>query len=318
VNDLGFQERADLLSADWEVRYNAPNPRAPFLNYASVFAYGAQGLNYGGQNVLQNVNLGVFTRFSNLWGAQVIGTVRPTYLNDRLTRGGVVAGRPADYSVSTWVGSNGAKRLSGSLAVAGRREFAHDDANVGTEWTLTVRPRVYWRPTDALTLSAEPDWVRAYNTDQYRGRPTAEPGTPGEIGGVQYLFTDVRIETVDLGIRADWAFSPDLTAQLFVEPQVSAIRFDGLRALAEAGSYDFVPYEGTAQTFGDYTRLSLRGNAVLRWEWRPGSTLFAVWQRVRDDFGAFGGLDVMEDVGDVFGGDATNVFLLKANYWFGL
>ena len=62
--------------------------------------------------------------------------------------------------------------------------------------------------------------------------------------GVQYLFTDARIETLDLGARADWAFSPSLTFQLFVEPKVTAVEFDGLRALARAGSYDFVPAEG--------------------------------------------------------------------------
>ena len=321
VNDLGYQERADLLSADWEVRYNAPDPRASFLNYAQVFAYGAQGLNYGGQRVLQNYSLGTFLRFSNLWGAQLIGTVRPAYLNDRLTRGGVVAARPADASLTTWVGSNGSKRLSGTLSIGARRELAHDYAEVGTEWTVVVRPSVSWRPTDVLALTFEPDWTRQYNTDQYWSTIAAEEGAAGAIGGVQYLFTDARVEEIDLGARADWAFSPSLTFQLFVEPKVTAVEFEGLRALARAGSYDFVPAEGEPDDQPpdfNFTRLSLQGNAVLRWEWRPGSTVFAVWQRVRDDYDAFGGLDVLDDVGSVFGGEATNVFLLKANYWFGL
>ena len=314
VNDLGFQQRADLLSADWEVRYNAPSPRASFLRYLTTFAYGTQAVNYGGDRVERGYNVGSYAFFSNRWGAQVIGTYRPTYLNDRLTRGGPVAERPADVSVSTYLGTNAARRLSASVSVAARRELAHDYANVGTEWTTTVRPRIRYQPTDALALSFEPDWVRLYNTDQY-WNAVADEGSA--TGGVAYLFTDTRIEVLDLGLRADWAFTPDLTLQVFAEPQVTAVAFDGLRALARAGSYDFVPAEGDPSG-ANYTRLSLRGNAVLRWQWRPGSTVYAVWQQVRDEFTDFRGLRVANDVGDVFGGDLTNVFLLKASYWFGL
>ena len=31
----------------------------------------------------------------------------------------------------------------------------------------------------------------------------------------------------------------------------------------------------------DFNTLSFRSNVVLRWEWRPGSTLFVVWQQSR-------------------------------------
>ena len=129
------------------------------------------------------------------------------------------------------------------------------------------------------------------------------------------LFQDYRMESLGLGVRADWAFTPNLTLQAVAVPKVDALRFGEVQALAAAGSYDFVPYAGAG--YGDYTRLSLRGNAVLRWEWRPGSTVFAVWQQVRDEYDAFRGLDVLDDVGAVFGGEITNVFLIKASYWFG-
>src|SRR5690606_2908004 len=40
-----------------------------------------------------------------------------------------------------------------------------------------------------------------------------------------------------------------------------------------------------SQTFRnpDFNFRSLRGNAVLRWEWRPGSTLYLVWQQDRSN-----------------------------------
>ena len=34
----------------------------------------------------------------------------------------------------------------------------------------------------------------------------------------------------------------------------------------------------------DFNVGSLRGNAVVRWEWRPGSTMYFAWQQTRSDF----------------------------------
>ena len=63
---------------------------------------------------------------------------------------------------------------------------------------------------------------------------------------------------------------------------------------------------------------SLRGNAVLRWEYRPGSTLFFVWTQSRDDQLSAGTIDFGRDAHAVFSGPAQNIFLVKVNYWLGL
>jgi hypothetical protein len=49
----------------------------------------------------------------------------------------------------------------------------------------------------------------------------------------------------------------------------------------------------------DFSSRSLRGNAVLRWEYRPGSTFNAA-----------------QDVRHLCQGRSNNVFAVKANYWF--
>ena len=313
VNDLGYQERADLLSANWSASYNMPNPSSPSLNYATVFASGVRAHNYGGDVVRTDVSLGTYLLFSNLWGAQLIGTVRPEVYDDRRTRGGFLSRRPADWQFSSYVGTNRTKRVYATLSMAGRREFGSPGAGASPEWTFTLRPRLALRPTDAITVTFEPDWVRSYNNDLYRG---AELGAGGETF---YRFLDYRYESLDLGIRWDLAFTPDLTLQLVTVPKVDALEFMEVRALREAGTFDLEPYDGAATPYADYTRLSIRGNAVLRWEWRPGSSLYVIWQQIRDDYAdEFGGLGVWDDVPDVFGGDLTNVFLVKASYWFGL
>ena len=62
---------------------------------------------------------------------------------------------------------------------------------------------------------------------------------------------------------------------------------------------------------------SLRGNAVLRWEYRPGSTLFFVWQQQRSGDEPFGDFQLGRDTGAIFDSRPDNVFVIKATYWLG-
>ena len=68
----------------------------------------------------------------------------------------------------------------------------------------------------------------------------------------------------------------------------------------------------------DFNVRSLLGNAVLRWEYRPGSTLFLVWQRRQSDYALAGNLDFQRDVTALFEAPADNRFIIKMNYWLGL
>ena len=65
----------------------------------------------------------------------------------------------------------------------------------------------------------------------------------------------------------------------------------------------------------DFNSRSLRGTGVLRWEWRPGSTLYLVWQQRRSGSDAFGDLDLTRDVEALFRERPENVFMLKIRYW---
>ena len=59
---------------------------------------------------------------------------------------------------------------------------------------------------------------------------------------------------------------------------------------------------------------SFRTTNVLRWEYRPGSTLFVVWQQARQsDLGA-GGFRLGRDARGIFGVPPHNVFLVKLAY----
>ena len=71
----------------------------------------------------------------------------------------------------------------------------------------------------------------------------------------------------------------------------------------------------------EYAVRALRGNAVARWEFRPGSALFVVWQRQGDGAlddplagprSALGG-----DVARAFRDKGRDVLLVKVSRWMG-
>ena len=75
-----------------------------------------------------------------------------------------------------------------------------------------------------------------------------------------------------------------------------------------------------AITNPDFTTRALRGNAVRRWEYRPGSTVYAVWQQTRSDanlYGAVGNLAFNRDPAYLLRAPSDNIFLIKLDWWVG-
>jgi hypothetical protein len=63
---------------------------------------------------------------------------------------------------------------------------------------------------------------------------------------------------------------------------------------------------------------SLLGNAVLRWEYRPGSAVFLVWQQSRSETQPFGDFDFSRDFRALLDNGPENIFAIKATYWLGI
>ena len=66
----------------------------------------------------------------------------------------------------------------------------------------------------------------------------------------------------------------------------------------------------------DFNLKSIRGNAVLRWEYLPGSTMYLVWTRSSTNNDRPGIFSMGRDLGDLLAAtDHSDVFLIKIAYW---
>ena len=73
-------------------------------------------------------------------------------------------------------------------------------------------------------------------------------------------------------------------------------------------------------SFGDpeFNFRELRSNLVVRWEYRPGSTLYVVWTQERLGSVADGTFRLRDDFNELFEVRPYNVFLVKFSYCFQL
>jgi hypothetical protein len=137
--------------------------------------------------------------------------------------------------------------------------------------------------------------------------------------GTHYLFAHLDQLTTSMSFRVDFTATPTLTVQVYASPFVSKGRWSNVRELSStprATRYDdrFQPFTGPGP--GDFNFKFFNSNFVVRWEYRPGSTLFLVWNQGRDDFEPTkGNKNVFGDFKRLFNAYPRNTFLIKASYW---
>jgi hypothetical protein len=123
----------------------------------------------------------------------------------------------------------------------------------------------------------------------------------------------MRRNVVDVTLRSTFAMHRDLALQLYLQPFVAVGDYTDIRRLARARSFEFTPVALADNP--DFNSKSLRGNVVLRWEYVRGSALFVVWNMSKFNAARPGTFSPLRDLGDAFGGDGPQVFMVKLNYW---
>ena len=115
----------------------------------------------------------------------------------------------------------------------------------------------------------------------------------------------------------NYTITPQLTIQSYAEPFVSAGAYSRFKELVDGRAARYADrYAPFAYgTNPDFNYRSFRTTNVLRWEYKPGSALFVVWQQGREDTLEQGRFRFGRDFGGVFDAPGRNVFLVKLSYW---
>ena len=344
VNDIGFQTEADRIMLDTHLTWRQPRPGTWLRNWN--VSGGPDGKwNTAGDRLHSEFNVNLGWQWLNYWGGSIRGVVGAPTDNDRLTRGGPLARDPQYYAGNANLYSDSRQPLGARVGY----NWAFDEAG---SWSHTGSATVTYKSGEKLELQLGPRFTRSYAEAQYV-TSLADPFATATFGH-RYIFAPIDQTTLSLDTRLNVTFSPTLTLQVYAQPLISSGDYGGLKEFRAPGTFDFSRYgqdaglmhrldnggflidpdgAGRAPDFTigdqDFNVRSLRGNAVLRWEWSPGSTLFLVWQQRRyhralrdawDPLAAdgIGDFDFRYDTGELVRIRPDNIFLVKVNYWLNL
>jgi hypothetical protein len=335
INDLGFQGRADLVNSHVATGWRWPDP-GKVLQYASVNLAAYRSWDYGGTP--DEIGAGFFynATLTNWWAFWGNIFYNPRHVGLRYTRGGPAIGVPERMEVDGYVDTDGRKSVYGMIG--GDFSTADDGSRSATGQVL-----VRINPRSSVEVSFNP--TLSWSLDHWQWVDNIDDPLMTATYGTRCVFGDLDYRTLSLTTRIDWTFTPKLTLQTYVQPLLAAGSYSDLKELDGPGSYAFHHYgrdngstiiydpdvreyaidpdgPGPAETFTldnpDFNFKSLKLNMILRWEYRPGSTLYFVWTQNRTNYDDPGEFDVPRDARSLLDSRGENVFMVKATYWFDL
>lgn len=331
INDAGYIRSVDYRVVSSLIGYQNQTPGAHLRNY-SLFTFSNVAWNFGGEPLFRGHAISGSAQFNNLWQLTGRFNVNTPAYDERLTRGGPLVRLPRSWEPQLSITTDSRWPVVATLSIDNLRDQSGAS-------TLTNSLTLDARPASFVHLSFGPTLTQQRSTDQFV-RTVNDPLATATYGH-RYVFANLKQTTLSLDTRVDWTFTPTLTLQLYAQPFVSAGTYRSFKQLRAPRTYDFDVYGSStgvittgssgytidpdgalpAPSFAlgnpDFNVRSLHGDAVLRWEYRPGSALFLVWQQERNDLQPYGDFALSRDAGAVFRTIPTNVFLVKLAYWFG-
>jgi len=306
INDLGFNYRTDRRDAQLNVSYLQQRPGSFWRTYSISARARIEG-NYANEMIANWLTLSTSWRHLDYWQIQTQLTHSLRANDDRLTRGGPIAVRPANTNGTLVISGDQRRSVSWSARFEGERtEF--------DGWYWGVRPEIGFKVSPRWNLTLQPQLTRAYVPAQYAGTVPDASYTP--TFGSRYVFAPLDQTTLAMETRLNYTVNPRLSLELYAQPFIASGDYGDARYLSAPKTYSFEPYDGAVPDL-DFNLRSLRGTAVLRWEWRPGSTLYAAWQQSRADYApGVGDFEFGRDRRALFNAQPDNIFVLKASYWF--
>lgn len=325
INDLGRLTAANDIDSYFDLRYRDNTPSRHLYRY-QVTMNSRVGYNFGGVRQFTTISLNPMLVWKNYLQTLLQLAVEFPATSDALTRGGPLMGTPRVVRGTAAFETNDRVATWGE----GRVELRSDDLG---GWGYTLGGGLTTRPSGQWSISIEPGYQHSVEPRQFL---VSRAGGSAATYGRRYIFSFIERSTVSAEIRASYLFKPDLSLEVYAEPFAASGRYYGIGELPAPRSRALRTYgtDGTTLVRGsdgsvqvtdgadqftlpnpDFNVVSFQSNVVLRWEWRPGSTLFLVWQQNRGSSEVRGDVVGPGRLWDAFTARGDNFLALKITYW---
>lgn len=329
INDLGYNAYSDLINMHFMATYRWLEPTSWYQN-TGISAATYTNYDFGGNNTAQGYWFSSFFTHPSQNGINASFSFNPETYNARRTRGGPLTLNPVNRSYNVSINTD---FRNDWVVNAGGYGRSGDDQN-----SISYYAYLELKLTPTLTLAIGPEigrsissaqWVTSYNDPE-----------AASTYDKRYVFARLDQKTIVAEIRTDWIINPKLSFQIYLQPLIASGDYTDFKMLDRPKSYDFVKYGEAGSTIEtdngsgvtlldadgegpspskaignpDFNIISLRGNAVLRWEYMAGSTLYLVWTQSREDYTQSGEFNFSASASEMFNIQPDNIFMIKLTY----
>jgi len=311
-----------------KMAWRQTEPRGILRNYTLALAQ-MNSWNYGGISTYHDLSAQFTTQFSNRWDLNLLESYVFSELATRLLRGGP-AFRLSPYWQSSLVfNTDKSKRVLFSM------QNVNSISTNGITRQYNVKPGLSFRVGNHVYIKSEFQYID--NTDNFLY--VTQKLVDNEL---QYILARIKQKTYVFTFRFNYNITPDISIQYYGSPFVSSGVYSDFKRAADAGSSELserthtftdseIDYDESSQTYTitegtktysfnnpDFSFREFRSNLVARWEYRPGSTLYLVWENSRRsrDNAYYSSLGYNLD--ELFGETPTNIFMVKMSFWLGM
>ena len=317
VNDLGFNNRVNEQGGWAYLQYRDLDGLGPFLQARFGVNNWTKWYLDTGRLSTAGGNINAHLRYRNQWSSMHgLGFDVPTYDAYETRLPGLDYRSPGDIFMWYGVDTDSRKKVLGGFGGFAKRY-------VDAGWTFSIGPWGRYKPASNVALNLSIDLNLEGNNSSFAGILACDDGqsaADGCIDGARSLFGRRDVRALDLRTRGTLTFSRNLSLQFFGQ----LLMADGRYA-----DFGFVDGEGIVQAIDDATLSALgfagadfsyqvfNANIITRWEFRPGSTLYAVWTQSRVLSSADTEDNLFDYIAPTFTMGSENTFVVKASYRFG-
>lgn len=311
VNDLGFMFQADQQSWNNWMGIFWRKPTKVYNQLQWNFNWW-QWWSAAGMPTERAFNTNMHMKLTNLWWVHAGGTYGQlgTTWCDRCARGGPAVRQ--DPYLAPWFGFQGDDRHKLIPSIWSNMFFG----DAGHNSSINLQPQLTYNASTQFNVSIGANVTTQHADNQWFGNFT------DSTNALHYTFAHLDQRTVSLTADLGYTITTNLSVQWHIAPFITRGNYSNLRELANPGA---ASYAGRYQPYADTSVLvanhgldykQFNSNLVVRWEYRPGSTIFVVWTQERDRFVSDPNPDGLPgDYRDLFGLHPNNTFLVKASYW---
>lgn len=335
INDLGILPGfTNLIGAHVSFGYRWLTPTR-YYRSVSVSASPSLKWDFDGNVTSRGLLFIGSLTLPNFWSLSLTNGLLATSFNTRLTRGGPITRNPESFSVNASASTDSRRMCMLTLNGSVSGGMAQNSGLLGVNVSLKLSSR--------FRMNISPSYQVARNYAQWVG--SYADLSAQQTFGRRYVFGSLNQKTLNTTIRLDWILTPKLSIQLYAQPLFASGDYQDLKYLNTPKTYDFTTYGSSGSVISettdangstvyildsdgtgpasqyrvknpDFRITTLRGNAVLRWEYAPGSTLYLVWTQQSADQLANGDFEVFESISRLVEAKPNNIFMVKLSYWF--